>query len=271
MDTWFLQMDKEDSPVTHKITYEVTDSYGNTTEFEWKIRVIYNEYPEIQGGNRYFTLGEAQAGKITLDVLLERARAWDEEDCSEHCPDGTHEGDNCLDDGAACKFTSERLTILGFDAERFKAFTKPGYEILSYHVIDQYGKETVKQFVVYILDEGNADSEGDIHSFQTVRFIDQDNYDKNAGYKTSDFTQDELKKRNLNGGLVVGSKWYTDTEYSSLLQKVLAENTGSEMQWTFTSKAVESVKAFVKEKGIGNSEIENGLTEFLSFITKNKK
>ena len=32
LDTWFLQLDKKDSPVTHKVVYQVTDSIGNITE-----------------------------------------------------------------------------------------------------------------------------------------------------------------------------------------------------------------------------------------------
>ena len=32
LDTWFLQLDKKDSPVTHKVVYQVTDSIGNIKE-----------------------------------------------------------------------------------------------------------------------------------------------------------------------------------------------------------------------------------------------
>ena len=56
LDTWFLQLDKKDSPVTHKVVYQVKDSIGNITEESCKVKIKYNEFPVIEAQDRYFTL-----------------------------------------------------------------------------------------------------------------------------------------------------------------------------------------------------------------------
>ena len=65
LDTWFLQLPKEKAPVTHKITYQVTDLSGKTTTKTSTITVKYNEFPVIKAEDRYFTMKDAKAGKIT--------------------------------------------------------------------------------------------------------------------------------------------------------------------------------------------------------------
>ena len=73
LDTWFLQLDKKDSPVTHKVVYQVTDSIGNITEESCSVKIKYNEFPVIEAQDRYFTLQEAQQGAITEEVLKTQA------------------------------------------------------------------------------------------------------------------------------------------------------------------------------------------------------
>lgn len=63
LDTWFLQLDKKDSPVMHQVVYQVKDSIGNITEVPCKVKIKYNEFPVIEAQDRYFTLQEAQSGK----------------------------------------------------------------------------------------------------------------------------------------------------------------------------------------------------------------
>lgn len=70
-----MQLDKNDSPVTHTITYQVKDSAGNVTTAKKTVQVIYNEFPTIKANDFKFTLNEAQNGKITKDALLEKAIA----------------------------------------------------------------------------------------------------------------------------------------------------------------------------------------------------
>lgn len=267
LDTWFLQMEK-DSTATHTITYAVTDSFGNTTERDWTIKVKYNNFPEIKGEDRYFTLEEAQSGAITYEELMSRARAWDKEDCAkESCMEG-HE--NCLDDETLCDFGKNNLKIVGFDAEEFTSFTESGYVVLNYYVKDsvekQY-KEAYKQFVVYISKDGEV-----VQGPETkhVRFIDEANYDKNASVSQDGLSEEELEALNQNGGLHVGSKWYTEEEYRDLLLSTL-EHPTSEDVWFFEYADIEKVKTYVKEHGVGNSESDSGLSGFLDSFQGNKQ
>ena len=73
LDTWFMELPKELSPVKHVVTYEVTANSGLTTKATQDVYVKYNEFPTIYAEDRYFTLEEAQAGKITDKVLREDA------------------------------------------------------------------------------------------------------------------------------------------------------------------------------------------------------
>ena len=274
LDTWFLQMEK-DAKVTHKIIFEVEDSAGNVTEFEWDIIVKYNEFPRITGEDRYFTLEEAQAGEITLYTLMDTGRAWDEEDCASHC----NEGENCLDHETPCDFTVQKLTVLGYDAQKFKEFEESGYVILSYHVIDQYGKEALMQFVVYIMDDGEV-VEAPVS--KVVRFINAANFEKNVNAEatlpeddptTVDINEREekIKELNKNGGLNVGSIWYTNGSYRTLLESVLEDNPTVKHRWYFVAEEVKMVKNYILNHGIGNSRSENLLSDFMVMIQDQKE
>ena len=54
LDTWFLQLDKKDSPVMHQVVYQVKDSIGNITEVPCKVKIKYNEFPVIEAQDRLF-------------------------------------------------------------------------------------------------------------------------------------------------------------------------------------------------------------------------
>lgn len=213
LDTWFLQMDKKDSPVTHTITFEVTDSVGNTTKLEWTIKVKYNEFPEIKAEERYFTLEEANSGLITEEELLDRVRAWDLEDCQEkplkdHTTCNHSKGETCLDDAEKCAF-AKKVELDGFDAEEFKTLTESAYIAVPCRVIDQFGKETMAQIGVYVSKDGET-PEGP--NARYVRFIDEKNYEK--GLSTSESRAAETSE---DGRLHAESKWYTEDAYKTLL------------------------------------------------------
>lgn len=274
LDTWYLQLDKDDSPVTHTIIYAVTDSAGNTTEFEWKIEVVYNEFPEIEAEDYYFTLGEAVEGKITKAELLKKVRAWDYEDCKVHCPDGSLEGNNCLSESSPCTFMTENLQVIGFDANAFLNYVEPGYEVVTYKVVDAYGKETIRQATIYIMDDGEI-PEGPSHG-KEVRFINQKNYEKNASVSADGLSYEELEALNQQaiyqtGGLRIGSLWYEDDAYVSTLTSIWTEGAGPVEKWSFDMEDAEDVREFVKSNGIGNSKRSDGLVLFRSQFGGNSK
>ena len=143
LDTWFLQLDKKDSPVTHKVVYQVTDSIGNITEESCSVKIKYNEFPVIEAQDRYFTLQEAQQGAITEEVLKTQAILEGKVKAND-----TEEGD-----------LSEKLKLLDFHPEEFQKFTDSGYIVLNWHVQDSMGpdgkgKETVRPFTVYVVKDG---------------------------------------------------------------------------------------------------------------------
>lgn len=126
LDTWFMQLDKEDSPVTHKATYTVTDSAGETTTFERSINVIYNEPPEISGKTKYFfSLEEAQNGKITKKALLD-----------DLLDEGTLVVTDKEDDQWYPGTLQDKLVLLDYDADSFTDLEGPAYVTLHYLVID---------------------------------------------------------------------------------------------------------------------------------------
>lgn len=268
LDTWFMNVEK-DNPVIHQITYEVTDSVGNTVQKTVDIHIIYNEFPEVTARDLYFTLDEAQAGEITLDVISEHIRAWDTEDCSAHCPDGTLEGENCLDDDSKCVFAENNLKIIGFDADVFLGYNAPGYEVITCHVIDSGGKEALRQFTVYVLDDGET-LKGSSKS-RIVRFIDEKNYEKNANVAVDGLSLEDIALLNKDasyhtGGLYVGSIWYRNEAYINALQDVFAmtDESAPMERWVFSLAEVEEVREFVNERGVGNSHNPDALDAFRS-------
>lgn len=238
LDTWYLQLDPKDSPVTHKITYEVTDSAGNTALLNWTLKVKYNEFPVIEAPDRYFTLEEAQSGKITSEELKKQISASDPEDGN----------------------LTEKLELLGVQEEEFLHFQHSGHVICTYKVTDQYRKETVRQTTVYIIKDGEQPPGPEVSYF---RFINRENYEKNAGIKTENLTDEQKKEYNQNGGLNVESKWYQEEQCRTLLNDTLNEKKTYEI-WRFRPRDVIAVDQYIKEHGIGDSKSKQALTQFAS-------
>ena len=229
LDTWFMQIDADDSPVSHTITYAVTDSTGNEAILEWTVKVKYNEAPEIQAEDRYFTLQEAQDGLITEELLLSDITASDLEDDALY-------GKGCLNDN---------VKILSFNPEEFKNFDGSGYVVLTLYVHDSMGpdgtcdcvngetshpvgKEALKQIVIYIVD-GQQKVDGP--NVKHVRFIDKHYYNLNKDKYKEDLSKEEKNALHKNGGLHVDSLWYVEDSYRSLIEGAFAK---TEALFTYT-------------------------------------
>ena len=254
LDTWFLQMDKNDSPVTHLITYAVTDSAGTENVLEWPVKVRYNEFPVIEAADRYFTLEEARAGNITEAEIVERALESGRIKVSD-------QEDDILYPGSILK----KVKLVNFKPEEFLEFNKPGYVVLTCSVQDNMGpggagKETLIQFTVYILKDGEiVKPEG----AKYVRFINRENYEKNADRETKNLSEEEKENLNRNGGLHVDSMWYQNPEYKALLLDLWEEERTADKVWDFSREDVRKVKEYINIHGIGNSREENALSGFL--------
>lgn len=252
LDTWFLQLDKKDSPVTHKVVYQVTDSIGNITEESCSVKIKYNEFPVIEAQDRYFTLQEAQQGAITEEVLKTQAISEGKVKAND-----TEEGD-----------LSEKLKLLDFHPEEFQKFTDSGYIVLNWHVQDSMGpdgkgKETVRPFTVYVVKDGEILKAP--HK-QNVRFISEKYYRINENVDADALTEDEKEAYSKNGGLHVDSKWYQEQEYQDVIEKTWKKNGGK--VYRFTHEDARRAEEFVDTHGIGNSRDENALAMFANEFLK---
>ena len=246
LDTWFLQMDPKDSPVIHKIIYQVTDSFGNRTELNWTVKVIYNEFPKLEEQECYFTLEESREGVITERLLLD-----------EGIKDGRIKATDKEDDKLYPGQLPNKIELLDFCPEEFLEFEDSGYVTVTYSVKDSMGpegngKETFRQCTVYVVKDGEI---VEPEAAKYVRFINQEYYEENLNN-----SDDEDKSK--NGGLLPDSKWYQDPEYKARILSVWDSDKAAAESWNFSDQDVKNVKFFVKEYGIGNSLNENALTKF---------
>ncbi|MBA4698460.1 MAG: hypothetical protein H2212_03420 [Ruminococcus sp.] len=250
LDTWFLQLDENDGSVTHTITYQVTDSAGSVITQDAKIVVKYNEFPTIDAEDRYYTLDEARSGFISEEELLENAVASNKL-CAEDSEDGE---------------MSDEIKLIDFHPEEITSFNDSGYVAVTYHVQDTMGpenkgKETTKQINLYIIKDGEKIETKPV-LVKYIRFINKDNYYKNADVDTESLSPAEKEERNSNGGLCVDSRWYSNSAYRGLITS-LWEAENSKEVWSFMPGDVKEVKNYIEEHGIGNNREDNALNEFL--------
>ena len=254
LDTWFQQLPKEKAPVTHKITYQVTDLSGKTTTKTSTITVKYNEFPVIKTEDRYFTLEEAKSGKITKDVLLKEAIA-----------SGKLKAED-KEDGVI----SNKVTILDYKDTDFKNVNGNATVTVIFKVNDSMGpsgvgKETVCEVKVKIIDSGSdywRDDDGTAR--KQVRFITQKYYDKNKDTDFHGMTSEEIEASSDNGGLNVMSKWYQNAAYKALLTGSFAKDAGTD--YKISAEKAKELKQKIESNGIGNSKSSNALTDIYNSL-----
>ncbi len=253
VDTWFMKLIKENSPVVHKITYAVTDSLGTEVRLEWELKVKYNEYPIIKGEDRYFTLEEARSGNVTEEILVKKSLESGRLIVTDKEDDQLYPGT-----------ISQKVELVDFHPEEFTSFEESGYVVLTYSVKDsmgpdEAGKETLTQFTVYVVNDGEIIRP---ESKRYVRFINKENYNKNAFVNVDDIGSEDKEHLNKNGGLDLESKWYKIPEYRSLLSTTFENRKHADAVWKFSKGNVEAVKHYIEVHGLGNSKEEHALTRF---------
>lgn len=248
LDTWFMQLDKNDSPVTHVLHCSVTDSAGNVAKADITVKVKYNEFPTITAQDRYFTLEEAQGGQITKDALLKNAITDRKLSAND-----TEEGN-----------LNNKLDMVDFKASDFTSFTDSGYVTVTFHVQDSMGpggkgKETYRQIKVYVVKDGVIEES---EKAQNIRFINKKYYDLNKGVNPDTLSEEEKEARNGNGGLNVESKWYHDPEYQAVIEAAFGKTQGTDYE--FTKEDIDKIKAYVDANGIGTTRSDAALDNFYS-------
>lgn len=248
LDTWFMQLDKNDSPVTHVLHCSVTDPAGNVAKADITVKVKYNEFPTITAQDRYFTLEEAQGGQITKDALLKNAITDGKLSAND-----TEEGN-----------LNSKLDMVDFKASDFTSFTDSGYVTVTFHVQDSMGpggngKETYRQIKVYVVKDGVIEEP---EKAQNIRFINKKYYDLNKGVNPDTLSEEEKEARNGNGGLNVESKWYHDPEYQAVIEAAFGKTQGTDYE--FTKEDIDKIKAYVDANGIGTTRSDAALDNFYS-------
>ena len=248
LDTWFLQLDKKDSPVIHKITYEVEDRVGNVTQAIADVKIKYNEFPLISAEERYFTLEEATQGKITEDALLKDAAATGKLQATD-----TEDGN-----------LTQEIQILDFYPEEFQAFTNSGYVVLNFKVQDHMGpdgkgKETIQPVTIHIIKDGEVVE--NLHETY-VRFINEKYYRLNVGVDFNQLSKSNQEEIVKNGGLHPDSKWYQDEECSSIILSTWQEDKRADEVWKFSAKDVKAVKEYIDTYGLGNIKDKSAIRKF---------
>ena len=216
------------------------------------MKIKYNEFPVIEAQDRYFTLQEAQSGKITEGVLKDQAIS-----------EGKVKAEDVEEGNLSAK-----LKLLDFHPEEFQKFTDSGYIMLNWYVQDsmgpdQKGKETVMPFLVYVVKDGEIPK---VPKRQTVRFINEKYYRLNEAADPDSMTEEEKEQHSKNGGLHVDSKWYQEEEYQTVIENAWRKDSGK--SYRFTQEDARRAEAFVDAYGIGNSQDENALMQFANEFLK---
>lgn len=154
---------------------------------------IWDDCPEIEAVDRYFSLSFAQQGKITEEELLSTASATDREDGELENRTGAQIAETGINGS---------LSLYGYATTDFTELTASASVSMTYKAVDSIGNTVYKTVTVYITNtEPIAQTD-----FAYTRFINEKYY--KAAYE--------------NGGLHPKSVWRIDPAYESTLQNALA-------------------------------------------------
>lgn len=213
---------------------------------------VWDQYPTIKAVDRWFTLTEAQNGKITLAELLSTARATDGE-----VGKVTDFYDKDEETNELIITDKEEFTIIDFNEGDFEAFTTSGEATVTYKAVDAYGNEAYKTVTVHIIDDEAQIQDEETHF---TRFISPKYY--------KDINGDFVEPR--YGGLKESSQWRTNAEYNALLTSTLSNTKNGITKkwdtvietWNWSIEEIKLGKSFVASHGLGNTHNPDALTEF---------
>lgn len=153
---------------------------------------IWDDCPQIEAVDRYFSLDFAQQGKITEEELLSTASATDRED-------GALENRTSVQ--IAASGISGSLSLYEYAATNFTGMTESGSVSITYQAVDSIGNTVYKTVTVFI-----TNTEPLLQTdFCYIRFINEKYY--GTTYE--------------NGGLHPKSVWRKDSEYRNVLESAL--------------------------------------------------
>ena len=245
---------------TKTIEFSNQDIVSNLSSTDGDVVILYaiwDDCPEITAKDRYFTLKEAQEGRITVEELLTTATA------------------NDLEDGDI----TDKLTIPNTNDEEWKKFTAAGSATITYKVTDSVGNTSRKTVTVYI-----ADTTPDIKYESSVR---------SAKYGYVRFISEKYYKNSPeDGGVVENSVWKLP-EYAAVLESAMENRRSMTYQtgtmnifggliqydytvpgsiscdhvsqlWKFTREDRNKIKDYVREHGLGKYKEQDALDGFMT-------
>lgn len=168
-------------PGEYKVTYQVTDSVGQTVYKDIKVTVLYNNPPTITAEDRWFYVSE----DVTNERLMERVKAEDIED-----------GD-----------ITDKAIIISNSVENHR---KGEYEV-TYEITDAYGKQAEITVRVYIVDDV---AKGD-DKITYIRFIDKEyinTLQENSEWRTPQRELELLQTLEKNEDLEAEQIWKLSSE-----------------------------------------------------------
>ena len=222
----------------------------------------WDEFPELEAYDRYFTLEEAQNGQITEDRLLEKVTGTDKED-------------GILVNGT-------RVKVVDYDAAAFTGLSENVDISITYLATDSHGNEVTKAVTIHVVDTTVKKST----KVRYVRFISNRFFSDGTNLLPAS-----------KGGLEETSIWRTNPVYYSYLKAALSNtkiNTetktvsllgmewevnvagsgeweSKEETWVFEKEDIQKVKEFTDIYGFGNIKVSNGIEKFFEWFGHCKK
>lgn len=224
--------------------YTDEQSVKNLTDVQGKVITLYamwvfdnDEGPVITAVDRWFTLKEAQTGRITLEELMETASAED----------------SLIGNYTDFSAGEGTFTIMDYSEDEFTAFESSGFVTVTYYAKDLNGNEAYKTVKVYITDVGLpaslTQSNDKVLGFDT-RFISHEFYLDDSGTFVGE----------SNGGFNANSKWLIDSTYVHSLANVLSNSKGDRgwskppvYSFTLDGGEISEMKNFIETFGPGSS------------------
>lgn len=211
-DSLFLGWNR--MPEARDALYQDGEQIVNLTEVNGMtvtLYAIWDDCPWIEVEDMYYSLKEAQSGKITHEELLSHAKAYDRE-----CGDAIAMG---VDEAKGTSFT-----IIDYIPEKFTTFETEGCIPQTFQVIDSVGNRYAKTIMVYIVDTGPEVTK----PIGTTRFINEKYF-----YESCE-----------KGGLEDNSIWKIDLEYKNLLEQAFwnAKNNTPIKTYHFTHDDIQKMK-----------------------------
>lgn len=217
---------------------------------------IWDDCPILSAEDMYYTVKDAQNGKITEELLLTTSKAIDDRD---------------LD-------IQEKVKVRDYDPNEWKQFTTDGSSVVTLTVQDASGNKTKCTFTVHLVDTTSKV----IQDSTYVRSINQKFYQANAvqgglendsiwrsnpeyvaALKSAMDNRDSLEEETISTS-VLGMD-YTIKKAGSISRNHTYQT------WNFSSADIQAVKNYINENGIGNLKESTALFGFLQEFNYCKK